>query len=184
MYPASGRGRNKPGFVQTPPGMPGLSRSCPASGTVRNAGELPPSPARLRRRIDCTGGRAKDAARGRIAMQYVDGFVLPMPSGNVERYRDVARRMGEIWREHGALAYVECVADDVAVAELTSFPRAVLREDGETVVFAWIVYESREHRDAVNRKVLDDARVRAMDEPDLFDSKRMIYGGFSKIVDL
>jgi uncharacterized protein YbaA (DUF1428 family) len=117
-------------------------------------------------------------------MQYVDGFVLALPTANVERYRAIARTMGEIWREHGALAYVECVADDVAVGELTSFPRAVLREDGETVVFAWIVYASREERDAVNKKVMDDPRVKAMDDPGLFDGKRMIYGGFSKIVDL
>jgi uncharacterized protein YbaA (DUF1428 family) len=117
-------------------------------------------------------------------MQYVNGFVLPMPKANVERYRELAARMGEIWREHGALAYVECVADDVAVGELTSFPRAVLQEEGETVVFAWIVYPSREVRDAVNAKVMGDPRVEAMGDESIFDSKRMIFGGFTKIVDL
>ena len=117
-------------------------------------------------------------------MEYVDGFVLPMPKANVERYRAVSQRMGEIWREHGALAYVECVADDVAVGELTSFPRSVQLAEDETVVFAWIVYPSREVRDATNQKVMDDERLKAMDDPDLFDCKRMIFGGFRKIVDL
>lgn len=117
-------------------------------------------------------------------MDYVDGFVAPMPRANVERYREIAGRMGEIWREHGALAYVECLADDVPYGELTSFPRSVQVTDDETVVFAWIVYPSREARDAVNARVMADPRIEAMSDPGLFDGRRMIFGGFRKIVDL
>jgi uncharacterized protein YbaA (DUF1428 family) len=117
-------------------------------------------------------------------MEYVDGFLVPLPKANIERYRAISQAMGEIWREHGALSYVECVADDVSFGELTSFPRSVQMTDDETVVFAWIVYPSREVRDAVNAKVMEDPRVKAMFEPDLMDGKRMIFGGFRKIVDL
>ncbi len=120
-------------------------------------------------------------------MGYVDGFLLPLPEGNLERYLEMARLAGEVWREHGALAYVECIADDVPYGELTSFPRAVQREEGETVVLAWITYASREARDAVNAKVTADPRMKAMQEAGAalpFDGKRMIFGGFRPIVEL
>ena len=117
--------------------------------------------------------------------QYVDGFVLPVPKRNLDAYRRVARKAGKIWREHGALDYKECVAEDVKKGKVTSFPQSVDLKRGETVVFAWIVYRSRAHRDAVNKKVMADPRMTKMMEPmdDIMDSKRMVYGGFEVIVD-
>jgi uncharacterized protein YbaA (DUF1428 family) len=117
-------------------------------------------------------------------MPYVDGFVLAVPKTNIDAYKAMARRAGEVWKEYGALAYVECIGDDVPYGELTSFPRAVQAKDDETVVFAWIVYESREQRDAVNAKVMADPRLKG-DMSDMpFDGKRMIYGGFQTFLDL
>ena len=117
---------------------------------------------------------------------YVDGFIMPLPKSNVDKYREIAASAGELWREHGALEYKECLAEDVKVGELTSFPRSVKLEDDETVIFAWITYESRAHRDEVNAKVMDDDRMKALMDPagDVADYKRMIYGGFEVIVDL
>ena len=117
-------------------------------------------------------------------MAYVDGFVLPLPKSNIEAYRKIATEAGGIWREHGALEYRECIADDVKPGELTSFPQSVNLEDGETVVFAYIVYKSREHRDEVNAKVMADPRIANMDPADMpFDGKRMVYGGFDTLVE-
>lgn len=117
--------------------------------------------------------------------KYVDGFVLPVPKKNLEAYRRIAEEAGKVWREHGALEYVECIADDVKPGELTSFPQSVKLEPDETVVFAWIVYESREHRDSVNEKVMKDPRIANMDPKSMpFDAKRMFWGGFEAIVDL
>ena len=117
---------------------------------------------------------------------YVDGFVMPLPKTNVDRYREIATKAGELWMEYGALDYKECLADDVKVGEVTSFPRSVKLEDDETVVFAWITYESRQHRDEVNEKVMSDERMKAMMDPagDIADYGRMVYGGFEVIVDL
>jgi len=117
---------------------------------------------------------------------YVDGFVMPLPKENVARYREVATTAGELWMEHGALQYKECLAEDVQLGEVTSFPRSVKLEDHETVVFAWITYESREHRDEVNTKVMDDPRMKELMDPagEIADYKRMVYGGFEVIVDL
>jgi uncharacterized protein YbaA (DUF1428 family) len=119
-------------------------------------------------------------------MAYIDGFVLPLPQKNVETYRQVARKCGAIWREHGALQFRECIADDVKPGKLTSFPQSVNLEADETVVFSWIVYESRAHRDEVNDKVMKDPRMADMMQPASmpFDGKRMIYGGFEMLVDL
>lgn len=117
-------------------------------------------------------------------MSYVDGFVLPVPKENLEAYKEIARKMGDIWKEYGALAYVECVADDVPYGELTSFPRSVQVTEEETVVFAYIVYESREQRDIINAKVMADPRVE-MDMANMpFDAKRMIYGGFKTVIEM
>jgi uncharacterized protein YbaA (DUF1428 family) len=118
--------------------------------------------------------------------RYVDGFVLPVPKRNLDAYRRQARKAGKIWREHGALEYRECVADDVKVGKLTSFPQSVKRKRDETVVFSWIVFKSRAHRDRVNAKVMKDPRLADMMDPKAmpFDSKRMIYGGFSVLVDI
>ena len=108
-------------------------------------------------------------------MAYVDGFVVAVPRQKIEAYKDLARIAGAVWKEHGALAFVECIGDDVPYGELTSFPRAVQAKEDEIVVFSWIVYESRAQRDAVNAKVMADPRLKR-DMP--FDGKRMIYGGF------
>lgn len=117
--------------------------------------------------------------------RYVDGFVLAVPKRKIDEYRKIARKAGKLWREHGALEYRECVADDVPAGEVTSFPRSVQVKRGETVVFAWITFKSRAHRDRVNAKVLADPRLQSMDERDMpFDMKRMIYGGFEVIVDV
>jgi uncharacterized protein YbaA (DUF1428 family) len=119
-------------------------------------------------------------------MAYVDGFVLPLPKKNVEVYREIASKCGAIWREHGALQFRECIADDVKPGKLTSFPQSVNLEADETVIFSWIVYESRAHRDEVNDKVMKDPRMAEMMNPASmpFDGKRMIYGGFEVLVDL
>ena len=119
-------------------------------------------------------------------MAYVDGFVLPLPKTNIERYREIAAKCGAIWREHGALEFRECIADDVKPGKLTSFPQSVNLEADETVAFSWIVYESRAKRDEVNDKVMKDPRMADMMKPESmpFDGKRMIYGGFEMIVAL
>ena len=119
-------------------------------------------------------------------MQYVDGFIVPVPKKNLNAYRALARKAGKVWREHGALDYRECVAEDVKMGKRTSFPRSVKRKPGETVVFSWIVYKSRAHRDRVNAKVMKDPRIAAMGDPKSmpFDGKRMIYGGFETLVKL
>ena len=117
---------------------------------------------------------------------YVDGFVLPVPKKNVGAYRRIARKAGRIWREHGALDYKECVAEDVKPGKQTSFPRSVKQKPGETVFFSWIVYKSRAHRDRVNAKVMKDPRLARMMDPKAmpFDARRMLYGGFEVLVDL
>ncbi|HEX2558837.1 DUF1428 domain-containing protein [Phenylobacterium sp.] len=116
-------------------------------------------------------------------MSYVDGYVLAVPKANLEAYKEMARTAGEIWKEHGARAYVECVADDVPYGEVTSFPRAVQAKDDEVVVFSFITYDSREQRDAINAKVMADPRLKGPDESP-FDMKRMIFGGFQPIIEL
>jgi uncharacterized protein YbaA (DUF1428 family) len=118
-------------------------------------------------------------------MQYVDGFVLPVPKKNLAAYRSIAKKAGKIWRDHGALEVKECVAEDVKVGKHTSFPQSVKLKPGETVVFSWIVFRSRAHRDRVNAKVVKDPRLAEMMDPKKmpFDSKRLIYGGFKILVD-
>jgi len=118
--------------------------------------------------------------------RYVDGFVLPLPKRNLDAYRRLARKAGKIWREHGALEYRECVAEDAPTGKVTSFPRSVQRKPNETVVFSWIVFKSRAHRDRVNAKVMKDPRLAdMMDTKDMpFDGKRMVYGGFEVLVDV
>ena len=108
-------------------------------------------------------------------MSYVDGFVIPVSRDKIDAYKAQARKAGEIWKEYGALAFVECIGDDVPYGTLTSFPRAVQAKDDEVVVFSWIVYRSRAERDRINAKVMADPRLKE-DMP--FDGKRLIYGGF------
>jgi uncharacterized protein YbaA (DUF1428 family) len=117
-------------------------------------------------------------------MSYVDGFVLAVPKQNMDAYKAMAQMAGVVWKEHGALAYVECWGDDVPYGELTSFPRSVQAKDDEVVVFAWVVYESREKRDAVNAKVMQDPRLKQDPAQMPFDGKRMIYGGFKSFIEL
>ena len=118
--------------------------------------------------------------------RYVDGFVLPVPKRNLDDYRRQARKAGKIWREHGALEFRECVADDVKAGDATSFPQSVKLKRGETVVFSWIVFKSRAHRDRVNAKAMNDPRLADMMDFKAmpFDAKRMVYGGFSVVVDV
>lgn len=117
-------------------------------------------------------------------MSYVDGFLLAVRKDRVDAYREMASMAGRVWMEHGALAYVEALADDVPYGELTSFPRAVQQKEDETVIFAWIVYPSREKRDEVNGKVMADERMKSDAWKGVFDGKRMIFGGFRPIVEL
>jgi len=117
-------------------------------------------------------------------MTYVDGFVLAVPKANLEAYREMAQLAGTIWKEYGAIDYVECVGDDVPYGELTSFPRAVQAKDEEIVIFSWITYQSRASRDEIVAKVMADTRLQGDGWKDVFDGKRMIYGGFEAIVEL
>ena len=117
-------------------------------------------------------------------MQYVDGFVVPVPRKKLAAYKRMSQRAGKVWREHGALDYRENVADDVSKGKVTSFPRSVKLKPDETVVFAWIVYKSRAHRDSVNAKVMKDRRLADMMNPKglPFDGRRMFWGGFKQLV--
>jgi len=117
-------------------------------------------------------------------MAYVDGFIVPLPKKNQAAYRAMSKKAGKVWREHGALDYKECIADDVKMGKWTSFPRSVKQKKNETVVFSYVVYKSRKHRDAVLKKVMSDPRLAKMMDPKKmpFDARRMIYGGFKVIV--
>ena len=118
-------------------------------------------------------------------MAYVDGFLLPVPKRKVNAYLQISRKAGKVWKEHGALEYRECVGDDLNIKNMTGFPKTVKTKAGETVVFSWIVYKSRTHRDAVNAKVMKDKRIINMmkNKKPPFELKRMSYGGFKVIVD-
>ncbi|GAC1040541.1 DUF1428 domain-containing protein [Rhizobium sp. No.120] len=117
-------------------------------------------------------------------MSYVDGFIVAVPKDNIEIYKALAQRAGEVWREYGALSYVEAIGDDVPYGELTSFPRAVQATEDEVVMFSWITYESRESRDAILAKVMADPRMNDEMKNMPFDAKRMIYGGFNIAIEL
>jgi uncharacterized protein YbaA (DUF1428 family) len=117
---------------------------------------------------------------------YVDGFVVPVPKKKLPAYRSMARKAGRIWREHGALEFRECVADDVKRGKLTSFPQAVKLKPGETVFFSYIVFRNKAERNRVNAKVMKDKRLASMMDPKAmpFDARRMFWGGFKTVVDL
>jgi uncharacterized protein YbaA (DUF1428 family) len=118
-------------------------------------------------------------------MRYVDGYVLPVPRKSLEAYRRIARKAGKIWREHGALEVRECAGDDLDVKGMVPFPRRIKLNRDETVVFSWIVFKSRAHRDRINEKVMKDPRLSGMDPKSLpFDCKRIVYGGFKVLVDV
>jgi uncharacterized protein YbaA (DUF1428 family) len=117
-------------------------------------------------------------------MPYVDGFVLAVPKANLEAYKEMARKAGAIWLEHGALSYVECIGEDVPYGELTSFPRAVQAKDDEVVVFSWATYPDRKSRDEIMAKVMADPRLGEQGDCMPFDAKRMIFGGFESFIAL
>jgi uncharacterized protein YbaA (DUF1428 family) len=117
---------------------------------------------------------------------YVDGFVLPVPKKNMAAYLRMAKKASKIWKEYGALDYKECVGDDLNVKMGTPFPKGIKARSGETVVFSYIVYKSKAHRDSVNAKIMKDPRLAEMCDPkDMpFDCKRMLYGGFKAMVEI
>ena len=117
---------------------------------------------------------------------YVDGYVIPVPKSKIDDYRKMAERAGKVWMEHGALQFCECVADDVKPGKVTSFPQAVQLKDDEVVVFSWIFYESREQRDKVNEKAMNDPRLKDMMDPSKvpFDGMRMFWGGFKTMIEM
>ena len=119
-------------------------------------------------------------------MSYVDGFVLPVPRKNMKAYLKMAKLAGKVWKDHGAIDYVECIADDVKVGKRTSFPRSVKLKRGETVVFSYILYKSRADRDRIMKKVMKDPRLAKMMDPTKmpFDGKRMFWGGFKTAVEM
>lgn len=116
-------------------------------------------------------------------MPYVDGFVLPVPTKKLDAYRRIAQKASKVWREHGALDYKECVGDDLNVKFGLPFPKNMKAKRGESIVFAYIVYKSRAHRDKVNAKAMKDPRIAQMSPESMpFDHKRMVWGGFKTIV--
>ena len=118
-------------------------------------------------------------------MNYVDGFVLAVPKKKINDYRRLSKAAGKVWHDHGATQYVEAVGDDLKVKFGVSFEKIMKVKKSETVVFSWIVYKSRKHRDQVNKKVMADPRLKKMMEkgPVPFDLKRMVYGGFKFLVE-
>lgn len=117
-------------------------------------------------------------------MHYVDGMVTPVPKAKLADYRKMSRLCGKVWKEHGALEYVECVADDVKPGKTTSFPQAVKLKDDEVVMFSYIIYRNRRDRDRINKRVMADPRLAAMMDPKNmpFDAKRMFWGGFRQMI--
>jgi uncharacterized protein YbaA (DUF1428 family) len=120
---------------------------------------------------------------GKYADKYVDAYVLPLKKDKIEAYRAIAEKAGEVWRDHGALEFVECIADDVKPGKVTSFPQSVDLKEDEIVVFSWIVYKSREDRDRINALVMNDPRLACNPQDMPFDGMRMFWGGFKPLVD-
>lgn len=117
-------------------------------------------------------------------MSYVDGFIVPVPKKSIKKYLSIAKKAGRVWKDHGALDYCEAIADDVKPGKWTSFPQSVKLKKNETVIFSYIVYKSRTHRDRVLKKVMSDPRLAKMMDPKKmpFDGKRMIWGGFKTAI--
>jgi uncharacterized protein YbaA (DUF1428 family) len=115
---------------------------------------------------------------------YIDGFVAPVPKKNLAAYRKLARLAGKVWKDHGALQYVEAVADDVKPGKVTSFPQAVKLKAGEVVIFSYVIYKNRRDRDRVMKKVMADPRMKYDPKDMPFDGMRMFWGGFKPIVEL
>lgn len=118
--------------------------------------------------------------------KYIDGFLLPIAAENIEKYTEIAQKAGAIWKEHGALEYIEAVGDDLEIEKMVSFKKSADAKDGETAIFAFIVFESKEDRDRINALVMADERMSEICSPDdkTFDYTRMAYGGFKAIVEL
>ena len=119
-------------------------------------------------------------------MSYVDGYVLPIKKKNLAAYRKMAKAGGAIWHRHGALEYFECVAEDTKCPMGVPFPKAIKAKAGETVIFSFVVFKSRAHRDKVNAAVMKDPKLSAMmkeGQPMPFDVGRMLYGGFKVLVE-
>jgi uncharacterized protein YbaA (DUF1428 family) len=117
-------------------------------------------------------------------MAYVDGYLIPVKRDRLEEYKQWAALSEQVWREYGAIGYAECIADDAPHGTLTSFPRAVMLEEDEVVILAWAIYPSREVRDEVNQKVMDDPRLHSVMANPPFDGKRFIWGGFTPFIGL
>ena len=117
--------------------------------------------------------------------RYVDGFLIPIPRKNVAAYRRMAQKACKVWMEHGALEYRECIGDDMSPKMPATFPKMLENKRGDTVIFSWIVYKSKQHRDRVIAKVMKDPRILAMMDPENnpFDVERMLYGGFRVMVE-
>ncbi len=120
------------------------------------------------------------------AYQYVDGFILPVPKKNINKYKKMAKLSGKVWRDHGAIDYVECMAEDVKPGKITSFPQSVKLKKGEVVFFSWATYKSKAHRNQVMKKVMSDPRLASFMDPKKmpFDGMRMFWGGFTPVVKL
>ncbi len=118
--------------------------------------------------------------------RYVDGFLIPIAKDKVSKYKEIAQKAGEIWKELGALEYYECVGDDLDIEEMVSFKKSANASEGETVIFSWIVYESKEQRDRINETIMNDPRMKEMMESgvELFDYRRSAYGGFKTLVNI
>lgn len=119
-------------------------------------------------------------------MKYIDGFLIPVPKKNIDAYKAISKKAGKVWKEYGALEYRECMSNDIDVKGMASFSKAAKAKEGDVVVFSWIAYKSKAHRDKVNKKVMADPRLMAMCDPKNtpFDVKKMCYGGFEVVVDL
>lgn len=128
--------------------------------------------------------RSVSLPRDTIMSQYIDGFIIPVAIDRLEEYRALAEEAAQIWKEHGALDYRECLADDLESREMASFSTLLAAKPGETVIFAWVMFASREHRDATNAKIVSDPRLRELCARGerIFDSKRMAYGGFRTLI--
>jgi len=133
---------------------------------------------------DSDAARYHFEPRRSLMSRYIDGYILPLPKKNIEAYRKQASTAGKVWKEHGALEYIECIAEDVKPGKVTSFPQAVKLEADETVVFGWVVFESRAERDRINALVMKDPRLAGMNPKTMpFDAMRMFWGGFDLFVE-
>ncbi|MBK8552178.1 MAG: DUF1428 family protein [Ignavibacteria bacterium] len=133
-----------------------------------------------------TTTKAKTTQSKKVKAKYADGFLIAIPAKNIPAYKIMSNAAGKVWKEYGALDYKECIGDDLDIKMAAPFPRILDIKKGEKVIFSWITYKSKKHRDSVNAKVMKDPRIiKSMDVTKCpFDVKRMSYGGFEIIVDM